>query len=73
MFNFRYCVLDIILRTIEALSVIDDYSQEVSSNRELFRLLVDLVKTPDKIEVHCCCTKLDVCVLLHTYISRYRE
>ncbi|XP_052206888.1 uncharacterized protein LOC127811213 isoform X2 [Diospyros lotus] len=51
----RYCVLDIILRTIEALSVTDDYSQEVSSNRELFRLLVDLVKTPDKIEVANSC------------------
>ncbi|CAL5352689.1 unnamed protein product [Camellia sinensis] len=46
----RYCVLDIILRSIEALSVIDDYSQEVSSNKELFQLLIDLVKFPDKIE-----------------------
>ncbi|XP_058197847.1 uncharacterized protein LOC131313519 isoform X2 [Rhododendron vialii] len=51
----RYSILDLILQTIEALSVIDDYSQEVSSNAELFQLLIDLVKFPDKIEVANSC------------------
>ncbi|KAG5515660.1 hypothetical protein RHGRI_036637 [Rhododendron griersonianum] len=51
----RYSILGLILQTIEALSVIDDYSQEVSSNAELFRLLIDLVKFPDKIEVANSC------------------
>ncbi|KAM7528039.1 hypothetical protein LguiB_031449 [Lonicera macranthoides] len=46
----RYSVLDLILRTVEALSVIDGYSQELCSNKSLFQLLKDLVKLPDKIE-----------------------
>ncbi|CAL5424097.1 unnamed protein product [Camellia sinensis] len=58
----RYCVLDIILRSIEALSVIDDYSQEVSSNKELFQLLIDLVKFPDKIEVANSCVTAAVLI-----------
>ncbi|KAM7491594.1 hypothetical protein LguiA_034515 [Lonicera macranthoides] len=45
-----YSVLDLILRTVEALSVIDGYSQELCSNKSLFQLLKDLVKLPDKIE-----------------------
>jgi len=58
----RYCILDLILRTIEALSVIDDYSQEISSNGELFRLLIDLVKLPDKIEVANSCVTAAVLI-----------
>ncbi|XP_057484499.1 uncharacterized protein LOC130770883 isoform X2 [Actinidia eriantha] len=58
----RYCVLDLILRTIEALSVLDDYSQEFSSNMELFRLLVDLVKFCDKTEVANCCVTAAVLI-----------
>ncbi|KAM7515970.1 hypothetical protein LguiA_005553 [Lonicera macranthoides] len=46
----RYSVLDLILQTVEALSVIDGYSQELCSNKSLFQLLKDLVKLPDKIE-----------------------
>lgn len=50
----RYPVTDLVLRTAEALSV-DDYSQELCSSKELFRLLIDLIKLPDKIEVANCC------------------
>ncbi|KAK3033542.1 hypothetical protein RJ639_034003 [Escallonia herrerae] len=51
----RYSILDLILRTLEALSVIDDYSQEIYSNKELFQLLGDLIKLPDKMEVATSC------------------
>ncbi|WOG95933.1 hypothetical protein DCAR_0415262 [Daucus carota subsp. sativus] len=51
----RYPVIDLLLRTAEALSVADDYSQELCSSKELFRLLIDLIKLPDKIEVANCC------------------
>lgn len=51
----RYPVTDLVLRTAEALSVIDDYSQELCSSKELFRHLIDLIKLPDKIEVANCC------------------
>lgn len=40
-----------ILRAIEALSVLDDYSQEISSNKELFHLVCGLIKLPEKAEV----------------------
>ncbi|MCD9641201.1 hypothetical protein HAX54_027270 [Datura stramonium] len=46
----RYSILDLILQTVEALSVIDDYSQEICSNKELLQLLVQLIKHPDKAE-----------------------
>ncbi|XP_034221782.1 protein saal1 isoform X4 [Prunus dulcis] len=46
----RYPVLDVILRSIEALSVIDGHSQEICSNKDLFRLVCELVKLPDKVE-----------------------
>lgn len=51
----RYPVTDLVLRTAEALSVYDDYSQGLCSSKELFRLLIDLIKLPDKIEVANCC------------------
>lgn len=48
----RLSVLDVILRAIEAISIIDGHSQEISSNKDLFRLVSELVKFPDKAEVH---------------------
>lgn len=58
----RFCVLDSILRVIEAVSVTEDYSQEISSNRELFHLLIDLVKFPDKVEVANSCVTAAVLI-----------
>ncbi|KAK6936141.1 hypothetical protein RJ641_033171, partial [Dillenia turbinata] len=51
----RYPVLDLILRAIEALSVIDGYSQEVCSNKELLHLIRDLIELSDKDEVASSC------------------
>ncbi|XP_061345407.1 uncharacterized protein LOC133291199 isoform X2 [Gastrolobium bilobum] len=45
----RYPILDLILRAIESLSVIDDHSQEICSSKELFQLICDLVG-------NCCVT-----------------
>ncbi|XP_057457120.1 uncharacterized protein LOC130748051 [Lotus japonicus] len=56
----RYSVLDLILRAIEAISIIDDHSQEICSSEELFRLICDLVKFPDKVEVGNCCVTAGV-------------
>uniref|UniRef100_A0A7N0VBW7 ARM repeat superfamily protein n=1 Tax=Kalanchoe fedtschenkoi TaxID=63787 RepID=A0A7N0VBW7_KALFE len=58
----RYSVLEIILSTIEALSVIDDHSQELSSSKELVRLLCTLIKLPDKFEVANCCVSAAVLI-----------
>ncbi|XP_054815498.1 uncharacterized protein LOC129315650 isoform X2 [Prosopis cineraria] len=52
---FRYSILDLLLRVIEALSVIDDHSQEICSSKELFELVSCLIKFPDKDEVASCC------------------
>lgn len=62
---FRFSILDVILRVVEALSTIDGYSQEISSNKELFQLVSDLVKLPDKVEVKCILLKTD-CGLINT-------
>lgn len=51
----RYSVLDTLLRVIEALSVLDDYSKVISSNKELVQLVYDLIKLPDKAEVSNSC------------------
>ncbi|KAB2606602.1 hypothetical protein D8674_006319 [Pyrus ussuriensis x Pyrus communis] len=51
----RYPILDVILRSIEALSVIDGHSQHICSNKKLFQLACDLVKLPDKVEVSNSC------------------
>lgn len=51
----RYSILDLILRTIEALSVLDDHSQDICSNKEVFHLVSDLVRLPDKVEVANSC------------------
>ncbi|XP_027773633.1 protein saal1 isoform X2 [Solanum pennellii] len=56
----RYSILDLILQTVEALSVIDDYSQEICSNKELFQLLVQLIKHPDKAEFANSCVTASV-------------
>lgn len=56
----RYPILDSILQTVEALSVIDDYSQEICSNKELFQLLVQLIKHPDKAEFANSCVTASV-------------
>ncbi|XP_045801783.1 uncharacterized protein LOC123898609 isoform X2 [Trifolium pratense] len=58
----RYSILDLILRAIEGLSVIDEHSQEICSNKELFHLLCDLVKFPDKVEVGNCCVTAAVLI-----------
>lgn len=51
-----------ILRTIEALSVIDGYSEELCSNRRLLQLLNGLIKFPDKVEVANSCITAAVLV-----------
>lgn len=51
----RYPVLDIILRAIEALTVIDICSQELCSNTKLVHQLGTLIKLDDKIEVATSC------------------
>ncbi|KAL3518473.1 hypothetical protein ACH5RR_021062 [Cinchona calisaya] len=58
----RYPVLDIILQAIEALSATNDFSSYICSNKELFKLLNDLIKLPDKIEVSSSCVTAAVLV-----------
>lgn len=58
----RYPALDAILRAIEALSVIDDYSKEICSNKELFLMAIDLVKVPEKIEISGSCVTAAVLI-----------
>ncbi|KAH7561157.1 hypothetical protein JRO89_XS10G0181200 [Xanthoceras sorbifolium] len=47
----RYPAIDVIFRAIEALSVVDGYSQEICSSKQLLHLGCDLVKFPDKVEI----------------------
>lgn len=47
----RYSVLDVILQAIEAFSVVDDFSIHMSCNEDLFHLVEELIKLPDKTEV----------------------
>lgn len=49
--HLRSSVLDLVLRLVEAISVLDNYSQVISSNEELFHLVCRVVKLPDKFEV----------------------
>ncbi|XP_065860034.1 uncharacterized protein [Euphorbia lathyris] len=58
----RYSVLDVILRAIEALSTVDCLSQEICCNKELFQLVCDLVKLPDKAEVFNSCATAAVLI-----------
>ncbi|XVF19802.1 hypothetical protein REPUB_Repub11eG0142400 [Reevesia pubescens] len=58
----RYSVLDVILRALEALSIIDGYSQEICSNKDFFQLVCDLIKFPDKVEVSNSCVTAGVLI-----------
>ncbi|XP_073154189.1 uncharacterized protein [Henckelia pumila] len=48
-------VLDYILLSIRALLDVDDYSEEICSNKQLLQLLVDLIKFHDKSEIPNAC------------------
>lgn len=48
-------VLDYILLSVEKLSVMDDYSEEIWLNKQLLPLLVELIKFPDKFEIPNAC------------------
>ena len=48
----RYSVLDLILRTIEELSTMDNCSEEICENKELLQLARELIDLPDKFEVY---------------------
>ncbi|GER39713.1 ARM repeat superfamily protein [Striga asiatica] len=58
----RYAVLDLILRAIEALSTMDEYSQEICLNKELLQLIRDLIELPDKFEVASSCVTAAVLI-----------
>ncbi|KAK9666191.1 hypothetical protein RND81_14G167700 [Saponaria officinalis] len=58
----RYPALDIILRTVESLSVIDDYSKEICSKKEVAHMAVELIKLPDKIEISSSCVTAAVLI-----------
>ncbi|XP_057955581.1 uncharacterized protein LOC131149283 isoform X2 [Malania oleifera] len=58
----RYAVLELILRAIEALSVIDEYSKEICSKKELFIMVYELVRFPDKVEVANSCVTAAVLI-----------
>ncbi|GFQ05758.1 hypothetical protein PHJA_002719900, partial [Phtheirospermum japonicum] len=51
----RYTVLDSVLRAIEALSTMDNCSQEICLNKELMQLVKQLIEFPDKFEVASSC------------------
>ncbi|WOK93960.1 hypothetical protein Cni_G02661 [Canna indica] len=51
----RFSVLDLFLQLIEALSAVDNCSDVITSNSDLFHLVCKVVKLPDKIEVASCC------------------
>ncbi|XP_076935608.1 uncharacterized protein LOC143602354 [Bidens hawaiensis] len=58
----RYSVLDMVLRAIEALTVVDGCSQELCSSKKLFNLLGTLIKLTDKIEVATSCVTAAVLI-----------
>ncbi|XP_040375400.1 uncharacterized protein LOC112167999 isoform X4 [Rosa chinensis] len=58
----RYPILDVVLRAIEALSVIDDHSQDICLDKDLFQLVCALLKFPDKVEVANSCVTAVVLV-----------
>ncbi|XP_031281745.1 uncharacterized protein LOC116140246 [Pistacia vera] len=58
----RYSVLDVILRAVEAFSVLDGHSQEICSNKQLLQLLCNLVKFPEKVEVANSCVTAGVII-----------
>lgn len=51
----RYCVLDAILRMLEAFYARDGYSLEISSDKKILLLLCDLIKFPYKVELSNSC------------------
>ncbi|XP_038719220.1 uncharacterized protein LOC120012045 isoform X2 [Tripterygium wilfordii] len=63
----RYSALDVILRAIEALSVVDGHSHEICSKKELFKLICELLKLPDKIEIATSC--VTAAVLIANFLS----
>ncbi|XP_058779747.1 uncharacterized protein LOC131653576 isoform X2 [Vicia villosa] len=71
----RYSILDLVLRAIEGLSAIDDHSQEICSNKELFHLACTLVKFTDKVEVGNCCVTAAVLIanILSDVVDRASE
>ncbi|KAH6773085.1 hypothetical protein C2S52_004061 [Perilla frutescens var. hirtella] len=58
----RYSVLDLILRAIEELSTMDNYSVETSENKELLQLVKDLIELPDNFEVASSCVTATVLI-----------
>ncbi|CAA0815008.1 ARM repeat superfamily protein [Striga hermonthica] len=58
----RYAVLDLVLRAIEALSTMDEYSKEICLNKELLQLIRDLIELPDKFEVASSCVTAAVLI-----------
>ncbi|OVA17895.1 hypothetical protein BVC80_1835g291 [Macleaya cordata] len=51
----RYPALDVILEVIEVLSAVDNYSKVIALNKELLKLVLDVVKLPDKVEISSSC------------------
>ncbi|XP_041992010.1 uncharacterized protein LOC121742932 isoform X2 [Salvia splendens] len=58
----RYSVLDLILRTIEELSTMDNCSEEICENKELLQLARELIDLPDKFEVASSCVTAAVLI-----------
>ncbi|KAJ4841780.1 hypothetical protein Tsubulata_010519 [Turnera subulata] len=58
----RYPVLDSILRAVETLSTLDGVCEQICSNKELFQLVCELVKLPDKVEVANSCVTAAVLI-----------
>ncbi|CAI9099207.1 OLC1v1035992C1 [Oldenlandia corymbosa var. corymbosa] len=58
----RYSILDTVLQAIEALSSVNEFSSSICSDKELFKLLIDLIKIPDKVEVADSCVTAAVLV-----------
>ncbi|KNA21993.1 hypothetical protein SOVF_038050 isoform A [Spinacia oleracea] len=56
----RYPALDSILRAVEALSVTDDYSERISSKKEVVQMAIELIKIPEKIEISSSCVTASV-------------
>ncbi|XP_008794053.2 uncharacterized protein LOC103710188 isoform X2 [Phoenix dactylifera] len=58
----RSSILDLVLRLVETLSVINNCSQVISSNEELFHLVCRVVKLPDKFEAASTCVSAVVVI-----------
>ncbi|KAJ8477286.1 hypothetical protein OPV22_021013 [Ensete ventricosum] len=58
----RFFIVDLTLRLVEALSTADNYSDVISSNGDLFRLVCEVVKLPDKFEVASLCVSAVVII-----------